>query len=49
LSRRIGRERSTWQHVAAWLNEAAAGGTTVDGTEPLQMVLSMEGVPYQTK
>jgi hypothetical protein len=43
------RERSTWRHVAAYLNEAAAGDSTVDVTVPLQMVLSMEGVPYQLK
>jgi hypothetical protein len=43
------RERSTWQHVAACLNEAAAGGDTTDVAVPLQMVLMMEGVPYQTK
>ena len=41
------RERSTWQHVAVCLNEAAAGGSTVDVSVPLQMVLSMAGVPYQ--
>jgi hypothetical protein len=40
------RERSTWRHVAACLNEAAHGGDTIDVTVPLQMVLSMEGVPY---
>jgi hypothetical protein len=43
------RERLTWRHVAACLNEAAVGGETTDVTVPLQMVLSMEGVPYQTK
>jgi hypothetical protein len=43
------RERSTWQHVAACLNQAAAGGGTEDVAVPLQMVLSMECVPYQVK
>jgi hypothetical protein len=43
------RERSTWHHVAACLDEAAAGGDTIDVAVPLKMVLSMEGVPYQTK
>jgi hypothetical protein len=42
------RERSTWHHVAACLDEAAAGGDTIDVAVPLKMVLSMEGVPYQT-
>jgi hypothetical protein len=40
---------STWQHVAARLNEAARGDDTIDVTVPLKMVLSMEGVPYQLK
>jgi hypothetical protein len=43
------RERSTWRHVETCLNEAAAGGDTIDVAVPLQMVLSMEGVPYQVK
>jgi hypothetical protein len=43
------RERSTWRHVAACLDEAAVGGDTIDVAVPLQMVLSMEGVPYQLK
>jgi hypothetical protein len=43
------RERSTWQHVAAHLNEAAHGGDTIDVTVLLKMVLSIEGVPYQLK
>jgi hypothetical protein len=38
------REQSTWQHVAACLDEAARGGSIIDVTVPLQMVLSMEGV-----
>jgi hypothetical protein len=29
------RERPTWQHVAACLNEAAAGGDTIDVAVPL--------------
>jgi hypothetical protein len=43
------RERSTWQHVADCLEDAAAGGDTIDVAVPLKMVLMMEGVPYQTK
>jgi hypothetical protein len=43
------RERSTWRHVAACLDEAAAGGDMIDVAVPLKMVLSMEEVPYQTK
>jgi len=43
------RERSTWQHVAACLDEAAHGADASDVTVPLKMVLSMEGVPYQLK
>jgi hypothetical protein len=43
------RERSTWQHVATCLDEAVRGGSIIDVTVPLQMVLSMERVPYQLK
>ena len=43
------RERSTWRHVAACLEEAARGGDPVDVNVPLRLVLSMEGVPYQLK
>ena len=38
------REKDTWRHVAAMLDEAARGGDVVDVAVPLQMVLSMEGV-----
>jgi len=31
------REKSTWQHVAAYLDEAARGGSIIDVTVPLQM------------
>jgi hypothetical protein len=31
------------------LDEAARGGDTIDVTVPLEMVLMMEGVPYQLK
>jgi hypothetical protein len=41
--------RSTWRHVEACLNKAATGGDAIDVTVSLKMVLSMEGVPYQTK
>lgn len=38
------REKSTWQHVAAELDKAAAGGDTVDVSVALQMVLMLENV-----
>jgi hypothetical protein len=43
------RERSTWRHVAACLDGATHGGDTIDVAVPMQVVLSMEGVPYQLK
>jgi hypothetical protein len=43
------RERSTWQHVAACLNEAARGGDPINVSVPLQMVPSMEGVECRPK
>jgi hypothetical protein len=43
------RERSTWRHVAACLEKAAAGGDAIDVAVPLQMVLMMEGVEYRPK
>jgi hypothetical protein len=42
-------ERSTCQHVAACLNEAAHGGDTIDVAVPLQMVLMMEVVECRPK
>jgi hypothetical protein len=38
------RERPTWRHVAAELEQAAAGAETVDVAIALRLVLSMEGV-----
>jgi hypothetical protein len=38
------RDKSTWRHVAARLDEAARGGEFVDVVVPLRMVLAMEGV-----
>jgi hypothetical protein len=41
------RAKSTWQHVEKQLNAAALGEVdTIDVAVPLQMALSMEGVPY---
>jgi hypothetical protein len=41
------RDRATWRHVAAQLDEAAAGADTVDVAVALRMVLSIEGVEYR--
>jgi hypothetical protein len=38
------RERSTWRHVAAELDKAAAGGDTADVSIALRMTLILEGV-----
>jgi hypothetical protein len=38
------REKSTWQHVSAELDKAAAGVDTADVSVALQLVLSLEGV-----
>jgi hypothetical protein len=38
------RDKSTWQHVIACLEEAALDGDTQDVAVPLRMVVSMEGV-----
>jgi hypothetical protein len=43
------RAKSSWQHVASCLEEAAQGGDTVDVAIALQMVLSMEGVECRPK
>jgi hypothetical protein len=44
------REKSTWRHVAARLDEAArGGGDTVDVAVPLQIVLLLEGVECRPK
>jgi len=38
------RERPTWRHVAAQLDEAAAGGDTADVSIALRMALMLEGL-----
>jgi hypothetical protein len=38
------RQRSTWRHVAAQLNEAATGADPADLAIALRLVLSIEGV-----
>jgi hypothetical protein len=38
------RDKSTWQHVIARLEEAALDGDTQNVAVPLRMVLSPEGV-----
>jgi hypothetical protein len=38
------REKSTWQHVEAELNKAAAGADPADVSVALRLVLSLEGV-----
>jgi hypothetical protein len=43
------RAKSTWQHVAKCLDEAARGANTIDVAVALQMVLSMEGVECRPK
>ena len=47
LRPKASREKSTWQHVAAELDKAAAGADPVDVSVALQMVLSLEGVEFQ--
>jgi hypothetical protein len=43
------REKSTWQHVAAEIDKAAAGADTADVSVALQLVLSLEGVECKVK
>ena len=38
------RDKSTWQHVIACLDEAALDGDTVNVAVPLRLVLSLERV-----
>ena len=38
------RDKRTWQHVAAELDKAAAGGDAADVAVALRMALSLEGV-----
>jgi hypothetical protein len=38
------RARPTWRHVAAQLNEAAAGADPADVSVAFRLVLSIEGV-----
>jgi hypothetical protein len=42
-------EISTWQHVVDCLEDAAAGGNTIDFAVPLRPVLSMEDIPCEPK
>jgi hypothetical protein len=44
---RATRGKSTWQHVAAELDKAAAGADTASVSAALQMVLSLERVEYR--
>jgi hypothetical protein len=41
------RAKSTWQHVAAELDKAAAGADPADVSVALQMVLMLENVEYR--
>jgi hypothetical protein len=43
------REKSTWQHVAKCLDEAARGVDPVHVTVALQIVLMFEGVECRPK
>jgi len=44
------REKSSWLHVARWLDEAAHGVVeAIDVYVPLQTVLAMEGVECHAK
>jgi len=43
------RGKSTWRHVAAELDKAAAGGDTANVSIALRMALSLEGVQYRPK
>jgi len=43
------RAKSTWQHVKAEPDKAAAGADPRDVSVALQMVLSLEHVTYQVK
>jgi len=42
------RDKATWQYVAKCLTEAASDGDTENVAVPLKMVLSLEGIAYQT-
>jgi hypothetical protein len=43
------RDKQTWQHVAAELDKAAAGGDTADLSIALRMALTLEGVECRPK
>jgi hypothetical protein len=43
------RVKSTWQHVVAELNKAAAGADVVDVSIALRMVLMLERVKFQQR
>jgi hypothetical protein len=41
--------KTTWDHVAVMLDEAARGGDIMDVVVPLRMVLGMEGIASRPK
>jgi hypothetical protein len=41
------REKSTWQHVAAELDKAAAGADTADVSVALQMAFQLARIEYK--
>jgi hypothetical protein len=43
------RAKSTWQHVAAELNAAAAGADTIGVSIALRLVLMLENVECRSK
>jgi hypothetical protein len=43
------RDKTTWQHVAAELEKASAGGDTADLSISLRMALTLEGVECRPK
>jgi hypothetical protein len=43
------RDKQTWQHAAAELDKAAAGGDTADLSIALRMALTLEGVECRPK
>jgi hypothetical protein len=43
------RDKATWQHVAAELDKAAAGGDAADVAVALRIALSLEGVECRPK
>jgi hypothetical protein len=43
------RAKSTWEHVAAELDQAAGGADPADVAAALRLVLSLEGVDCRAK